>query len=279
MPVNAGWIRQFHRPSAAETEHRHRPSAAETEHRHKPGSELPLLLVFPHAGSGASAYRSLSQAAKGDFEVVLFQYPGRQDRAQEPALATLPEIAAGAFTAFESSPWSGRGDGMTLVGHSMGALVAFEFARLAERAGLRPRTLCATASTAPHLVEALPPHPQDDQAILDHLVALDGMADNVLASQELLRMALPVVKKDYAAFDAYACSPPSAAIAAAIMAFGGEDDHMVPMGGLRAWSVHSGPGFRVRQFPGGHFFVNGHWPQIVHELAGAESAGAEELVS
>lgn len=244
MPANAGWIRQFHRPT----------------------SELPLLLVFPHAGSGASAYRALSQAAKGDFEVALFQYPGRQDRANEPALATLPEIAEGAFEAFRASAWARRGDGMTLVGHSMGALVAFEFARLAERAGLRPRMLCATAATAPHLVEALPPHPREDQAILDHLVALNGMADSVLASQDLLRMALPVMKKDYAAFDAYAC-PREASIEAPILALGGEDDKIITLDGLRAWSVHSGPGFRAQQLPGGHFFVNDHWPWIVRRLA------------
>lgn len=74
MPRTLGWIRQFHKPDSPDN---------------------PPLLVFPHAGAGASAYRHFSKALSKNFNVIVFQYPGRQDRAAEAPLATLPEIAEG----------------------------------------------------------------------------------------------------------------------------------------------------------------------------------------
>lgn len=114
MDRKLGWIRQFHKPESP---------------------DAPLLLIFPHAGAGASAYRTLSKASSANFNVLVFQYPGRQDRAGEPALPTLSDIAAGAFAEFQSSEHNRRVPIHTF-GHSMGAVVSFEFARLAEVAGL-----------------------------------------------------------------------------------------------------------------------------------------------
>src|ERR1700743_2271472 len=82
LPRTLGWIRQFHEPASPES--------------------VPLL-VFPHAGAGASAYRDFSKVLSAKFRVIVFQYPGRQDRAAEAALGSLQEIAAGAFGDFDSS--------------------------------------------------------------------------------------------------------------------------------------------------------------------------------
>ena len=68
MATTPGWIRQFHKPRAA----------------------LAPLVICPHAGGGASTYRSFSKHLRDHFDVVVLQYPGRQDRAREAALSTLP---------------------------------------------------------------------------------------------------------------------------------------------------------------------------------------------
>ena len=114
MPRALGWIRQFHKPCSPDS--------------------LPLL-VFPHAGSGASAYRDFSKVLSTRFDVIVFQYPGRQDRATEASLESLPEIAAGAFGEFSTSDHN-RDLPIVTFGHSMGALVAFEFVRIAEARGI-----------------------------------------------------------------------------------------------------------------------------------------------
>jgi surfactin synthase thioesterase subunit len=234
MPRKLGWARQFHRP-------------------HSPGS--PLLLVFPHAGAGASAYREFSKLLSQKFEVIVFQYPGRQDRAAEAPLATLPEIAAGAFEEFAGSEHN-HGTPIVAFGHSMGAMVAFEFVRLAESRGTPVDQLNVSATTAPCYAAAKPAHPTDDEELLNHLSALEGTDSGVLADRELMRLTLPVVKADFRAFDAYSCTD-DVKVAAPIHAMGGDQDPYVTLSDLYGWGRHTDT-VTVTMFDGGHFYLNRH---------------------
>lgn len=244
MARELGWIRQFQAPHS---------------------ESCPPLLVFPHAGAGASAYRVFAKTLSADFDTVVFQYPGRQDRAREAAGATLPEIAAGAFEAFVASPQN-RDVPITVFGHSMGAVIAFEFVRLAEAAGLNVRLLAASSAAAPQLIADLPPHPTEDEALLDHMSALNGTGSEVLASRDVLRMALPVMQADYRAFDAYSCAA-DIAIDAPIAVLGGDEDEFVAPRALYAWEAHSRAGIEVTLFEGGHFYLNDHVAGIAELLA------------
>lgn len=242
MPRNLGWIRQFHKPCS-------------------PGS-LPLL-VFPHAGAGASAYRELSKALSANFDVLVFQYPGRQDRAAEPPLPSLAEIAQGAFDEFSTSDHN-RGVPITAFGHSMGGWVAFEFVRIAEAGGVDVRRLTVSAAVAPCNAAAKPPHPTDDEDILNHLGALEGTTSDVFGNRDLMRMALPVIKADYRACDAYACAE-EVKVAAPIHAIGGDQDPIVTLGDLYGWRKHT-DAIEVSMFDGGHFYVNSHTEAVAELL-------------
>ncbi|AEV74833.1 putative thioesterase involved in non-ribosomal peptide biosynthesis [Mycolicibacterium rhodesiae NBB3] len=218
-------------------------------------SDRPTLLLFPHAGAGASWYRQFSKVLSDDFEVIAFQYPGRQDRAGEPPLATLEDIAAGAFAEFVASE-ANNGSPITTLGHSMGALVSFEFARLAEAAGVKVRQLTVLAAVAPHRVAGKPPAPKDDQGLLAHLRWLGGTNADVIADPELVTMTFPVVKADHRAAQTYSCEP-SARIAARIQVIGGDQDPIVSMADLHGWREHSDD-VDVMIFEGGHFFLLDH---------------------
>jgi surfactin synthase thioesterase subunit len=243
MPRKLGWIRQFHEPDL-------------------PGSVL--LLVFPHAGAGASAYREFSKVLSRNFQVVVFQYPGRQDRAAEALLGSLPEIAAGAFGEFSTSDHN-RGVPIVTFGHSMGAIVAFEFVRIAEAQGIEVRQLNVSATVAPCRTADTPPHPKDDEELLNHLLFLEGTDANVFANRELMRLTLPVVKADLAAFDAYSCAE-DIKVAAPIHAMGGDQDPYVTLGDLYGWGKHT-DAVQVTMFDGGHFYMNQHLEAIAELLA------------
>ncbi len=235
MPRKLGWARQFHDPQL-------------------PGS--PPLLVFPHAGAGASAYRDFSKALSRRFEVVVFQYPGRQDRAAEAPLATLPEIAAGAFEEFSASEHN-RGVPVVAFGHSMGAMVAFEFVRLAESRGTPVDQLNVSATVAPCHAAGKPAHPtDDDEELLNHLLRLEGTDSGVLADRELMRLTLPVVRADFKAFDAYSCAD-DVKVAAPIHAMGGDRDPYVTLSDLYGWGKHTDT-VKVTMFDGGHFYLDHH---------------------
>jgi surfactin synthase thioesterase subunit len=243
MPRTLGWIRQFHKADSP---------------------ERPPLLVFPHAGSGASAYRDFSKVLSSKFTVVVFQYPGRQDRAGEAPLLTLPAMAAAAFDEFSRSEHN-RGVPIVTFGHSMGALIAFEFVRIAESSGIMVHQLNVSAAVAPCHVAAKPPHPTDDEDILKHLGALEGTETDVFANRELMRLALPVIKADYQAFDAYDCAP-NVKVAAPIHAMGGDQDPYVTLGDLYGWGEHT-DAVTVTMFDGGHFYLADHIDAVAELLA------------
>jgi len=243
MPRNLGWIRQFHQPESPES--------------------LPLL-VFPHAGAGASAYRTFSKVLSTKFTVIIFQYPGRQDRAAEPALGSLPEIAAGAFEEFSASEHN-RGIPIVTFGHSMGGWVAFEFVRIAEARGIDVRQLSVSAAVAPCNAINKPPHPRSDAEILEHLANLEGTNSDVFGNRELMKLALPVIKADYQACDAYSRSA-DVKIATPVHAIGGDQDPIVTLGDLYGWGKHTET-VEVTMFDGGHFFLNEHIDRIAELLA------------
>jgi surfactin synthase thioesterase subunit len=243
MPRALGWIRQFHEPESPEG--------------------LPLL-VFPHAGAGASAYREFSKILSTKFKVIIFQYPGRQDRAAEASLVSLAEIAAGAFGEFSTSNHN-REIPIVTFGHSMGALVAFEFVRLAEAEGIDVRHLNVSAAVAPSNAAGKPPHPKDDEEILNHLAALEGTDADVIGNRELMRLALPVIKADYEAFDAYSCAE-DIQVAAPIHAMGGDQDPYITLGDLYGWGKHTGV-VKVTLFDGGHFYLKSHIDAVAELLA------------
>ncbi len=250
MPRSLGWIRQFHAPETSDR----RP-----------------LLIFPHAGAGASAYRNVSKALSRDFDVIVFQYPGRQDRAGEPALTSVPEIAAGAFAEFRGSEHH-RGAPLTTFGHSMGGWVSFEFARLAEAAGIGMHQLTVSASVAPHLAVTKPPHPTDDASLLERVSALAGTNSTVFGDASLMKLALPVLRADFSACDTYTCAE-DVRITAPIHVLGGEHDPAVTLADLYGWNKHSDQ-VDVTMFDGGHFFVDDHVDAVAQVLTATLAGGS-----
>ncbi|ABL05769.1 alpha/beta fold hydrolase [Mycobacterium ulcerans] len=251
MARKLGWVRQFHEPDAPES--------------------LPLL-VFPHAGAGASAYREFSKVLSETFNVIVFQYPGRQDRAAEPSCAAISEIAAGAFSEFAASEHN-RGLPIITFGHSMGALVAFEFVRLAEANGIDVRHLNVSAAVAPCNAAAKPAHPSDDEEILNHLGALEGTDTDVFSNRELMRLALRVIKADYHAFDTYSCAE-DIKVATPIHAMGGDQDPYITLGDLYGWGKHTDTA-KVTMFDGGHFYLRSHIDAVAALLASSAQCGQQ----
>ncbi len=231
-----GALRQFHQPAT-------------------PG--LPTLVIFPHAGAGASSYRALSGLLASHFTVLVMQYPGRQDRLREPSATSLGALAQEALDEFIAADRTGP---VTAFGHSLGATVAFEFAHRAEAAGIPVARLVASAAAAPSKIADLPPHPDDEEELLANLQALEGTGGAVMGSDAVMRMALPVLRGDYRAFDSYTRGP-EVRINAPVVVVGGADDPVIKPHHLHHWTGHAEQ-VQVSVVDGGHFYFN-EKPQVV----------------
>lgn len=211
-------------------------------------------LVFPHAGGAALAYRSLGTAlATAGTDTYVMQYPQRGDRLAHPAPATVDALADDLFAAGD---WAGLGP-LNLFGHCMGAVVAFEFARVAERRGAAINALFVSASEAPSTVAGAPDLPMARDEILAEMVDLGGTDARLLDDDDFVDLLLLAVRADYAAFNRYACAD-DVRIAADIHTLGGDRDHRISEATLRRWVSHTGGVFTNSMFDGGHFYVHEH---------------------
>jgi len=228
------------------------------------------LYCIPHAGGGASAFRTWTTALPG-VEVRPVQLPGREDRIGEPPLRTAHEIT-GPLTDALQTDLSGE---WALFGHSMGALVGFEVLReLRRRGAAEPVHFFASGHRAPHLPDPDPPmHALPDAEFLD---ALDerygGVPAAVRESEELLELLLPGLRADVAVCDTYVHHP-EAPLDCALTALGGESDGGVGRDELEAWREQTRGAFRLEMFPGDHFYLQQRPEDVLGVISAALGSG------
>jgi len=226
------------------------------------------LFCFPYAGAGASLFHSWSQGLGSDVELDPVQLPGREDRLEEPPfirLTPLVETLGRVLAPYLDRPFA-------LFGHSMGALIAFEFARHLHATGRpSPESVIVSAYRAPHLASRRAPiHQLSDQRFLTELRRLSGTAEEVLQHDELRLLLLPTLHADFAVCETYVHEL-GAPLDCPIFAVGGQGDPEVSRDELAAWRSHTRGAFSLEMVPGDHLFLRSAGPLVVSSLRRALS--------
>lgn len=230
------WLRRFHPAPGASTR----------------------LVCLPHGGGSASFYFSMSQALSPHVDVLAVQYPGRQDRRDEPSLTDLHVMADHIADALDG--WTDRP--LTLFGHSMGSILAFEVARRLQDQDTRVRMLFLSGARPPHMVRDDGVHRLSNEGLVRHLKELKGTELSLLSDDEILPLILPVIRCDYTAVESYVYrdGPP---LTCPILALVGDDDPAVsPDEGL-GWAGYTAAPSDLLVFPGDHFYLIGEQKAVV----------------
>lgn len=221
------------------------------------------MWCIPHSGAGASAFAPWTPHVPASFELCRIQLPGREDRTAEPMPATLEALVtdlASAVAPHLDLPF-------VLFGHSGGAIVAFELARVLARRGTPPLRLIVSACRAPHLPpRGRPFHELADRELLDEIRRLDGTPEDALGNADLMALVLRRIRTDVALFESHRRE--TAPIDCPITAIGGLADDSVGRDELLAWSSQTTAAFRLRMVEGDHFYVMKRAGEVVHLLAG-----------
>ncbi|MEE6179672.1 non-ribosomal peptide synthetase [Mycobacterium sp. 050134] len=221
------------------------------------------VVVFPHAGGAAAAYRPLAKAlSANDVDAYVVQYPQRADRRNHPAPDSIEALAQ---ELFEAGDWASVAP-LSLFGHCMGAVVAFEFARIAESHGVPVRVLWASAGQSPSTASGYGPLPTGADGVLADMVDLGGTDPALLDDEEFVELLVRAVQADYRALNTYSC-PADVRIGADIHALGGDRDHRISREVLASWETHTSGGFTASEFEGGHFYLNDHLDAVARMVS------------
>ncbi|MBM3779487.1 MAG: thioesterase [Acidimicrobiia bacterium] len=210
------------------------------------------VFCLPHAGAGASTFRTWASELPAELQLCAVQLPGRENRLGEPPIDDARTLARDLAAALQ--PFLDRA--FVVFGHSMGALLAFELACELRRRNLpQPARLFLAAHRAPHLpFDQTAVHQLDPRAFRAELRRLEGTPDAVLANEELMQIAEPILRADFKLCETYVYEP-VAPLDIPLSVFGGERDAKVPAAVLEPWRDHTCSSMSLRVLPGGHLFL------------------------
>jgi medium-chain acyl-[acyl-carrier-protein] hydrolase len=212
------------------------------------------LFCFHFAGGDSSIFRLWATQLPPFIEVCPIELPGRASRRAEAPITRFPELlqklASMTHPFFKQLPFA-------FFGHSFGGIIAFELTRwMRRRGGPLPERLFLSACPALHIrQQPAPPigHMSDDE-FLEEIATRYGTPYEVLASEEVRDTVLPALRTDLAVAESYRYVH-EAPLDLPISSFGAWEDPEVSQEEVEAWRQQTTRDFRVRMFPGNHFFL------------------------
>ena len=231
--------------------------------RPNPNAHL-RLFCFPYAGAGAGIFHHWAQYLPATVEVCPIQLPGRGSRLLETAfrdLSLLVKAAGEALLPYLDKRFS-------FFGHSMGATIGFELARLlSTEHSIEPAHLFVSGRRAPQLIDDEPTtYDLAEPEFLKELRRLNGTPKDVLDHPELMQLLLPALRADFEMIQTYAYVP-GRPLDCSITAFGGLDDKNVTREQIEAWRQQTTARFWCEMFAGDHFFIHEAQTRLLQSLS------------
>lgn len=208
-----------------------------------------INLVYFHC-AGGSAYHAKPWVDHLDknFNLYSVQLPGHDQRLSEQPLSSVKLIAEKLKSEFKSILRKKT----VFIGHSLGALLAYELAKkLPENYSLK--ALVVIASRPPNI---LPENPFSEEAsdvvFIEKLRTYGGLPDNILENKDLLNLLLPAIRADAMASENY-CDSPLKQLDCPVFVFYGNKDLFVDAKMASEWGLFTKSEHRCFEFPAGHF--------------------------
>lgn len=220
------------------------------------------LLCLPCAGASATMYGRWRRLLPEWIRIVPVELPGRGARLADTPVtnfdALVTHICSGHAVAMQ-----GR---YALLGHSMGALLAYGVARRLRQTGRRlPLALFVSGSPAPSRRD--PDYFTDknnDAALIEDLRRQGGTPEEVFEHRELLRITLDVLAADYRVCESFR-HVHEAPLPMPVHAYAGREDD-IEAGRIAAWAEETAGAFTLDWFDGGHFFIRQHEREVLAAL-------------
>lgn len=219
-----------------------------------------ILFCLPYAGGSSSIYYNWGKYLNQSIKLYPVELKGRGKRFQEDFYENLEDTVDDIFHNIKNLIID---NDYAIYGHSMGSLLAYELYYKINKMGARkPKHIFFSGNKPPNI-------PRDKENIhtlpkrefLNEIVKLGGTPEEVLSSNELLEIVLPILKNDFKVIETYDYIEKTNKIECNISVFNGKEDS-ITLKELLAWSDHSNGMCRVYNFEGNHFFINDNVEKI-----------------
>ncbi|WP_165960827.1 thioesterase II family protein [Actinocrispum wychmicini] len=206
------------------------------------------LYCFPYVGGLPGEYLRWDERLT-DVEVCGVVPPGRGERLFEPAIDRLDPLVDAIVAAVPFRP------PFALFGHSLGALVAFQTARVLTAAGRPPACLFVSGHRPPQLpqgdvpIHGLPP----DEFRSEITRRYPAAPAELVADDELYGHVIDTFRADLAVFETYR-HVPGPPLPCPLVVLSGVDDAWTA-DELSAWRGHTSAAVAVHLIPGDHFYL------------------------
>ena len=220
------------------------------------------LFCFPFSGGSAASYANWHTLLPDFVEVYPAELPGRAQRFLEPGIRCFDEAVSALIPVMlplTTLPFA-------LFGHSMGAFLAFELARVLETSyQRRPIKLFVSGSPSPTVLRKIARRSVlTDIELIRELKRLGGTPKEVLSNSELLSLILPVIRSDFELTETYHYVP-RAGLSCPVRAFAGWSDPEAAPDEVDRWRDITPASFDINLFMGEHFFLQ-RWAQQIASI-------------
>jgi medium-chain acyl-[acyl-carrier-protein] hydrolase len=213
------------------------------------------MFCFPYAGGSSAIFARWHLDLPTSLDVCAIELPGRglQRGATktDPRVDTVVEGLCAALKESLDLPFF-------LYGHSLGTLLAFEFARALRRKRLpAPFHLFLSGGLPVHYpmhVENKSVPDMSDAQLFKFIRRRVGKVPEILSEPALVRRTLPLIRHDFAMLRSYAYAIEKP-LPCPLTALCGVNDTLSPAQKMADWRIHTSGRFELEMFEGSHFFL------------------------
>ena len=222
------------------------------------------LLCLPYSGASAMVYSRWRRTLPEWIKLQPVEFRGHGARFGEPLHTDMRRLAlqlAHEQKATLKAPYA-------LFGHSLGALLACELAHAFRALGCpEPVALFASGTAAPTMRADYDrgfAEPKTDAELIEQLRTLNGTSEEVLASEELMSLTLPVLRADFLLCGRFEPQQ-RPLLKCPVHVLGGKADRATTEQ-LIGWSKETHGSFSVDMLAGGHFFIHEHEAKVLRVI-------------